>query len=142
MVAKSYQGLKQAGEPFEENKRMYVFVITKSGTQKKVRWYSDKEYAKMYPGEPTQSSFDERQAFGFGEKGFIWVFPAAGDHTDGTMLDFNRETKQCQYATHIGWFSKREEVLAVPFNRIPVILSWENYQEHKEELRKFILGLE
>ena len=51
MVAKSYQGLATFGEPFEENKKMYIVVVTSRGAHKKVRWYTDAEYAKMYPDE-------------------------------------------------------------------------------------------
>ena len=51
MVAKTYQSLEIQGEPFEENKRLYVNVVTKSGL-KKVRWYTDVEYRRMYPNEP------------------------------------------------------------------------------------------
>jgi hypothetical protein len=51
MVAKSYQGLKELSEPFEKNGKMYITIETKSGLSKMVRWYSEREYAKMYPDE-------------------------------------------------------------------------------------------
>ena len=51
MVAKSYQKMKQLGEPFKDKGKMYVKVITEKGNEKTVRWYSDIEYAKMYPDE-------------------------------------------------------------------------------------------
>ena len=50
MVAKSYQGLEILCEPYELAKgRLYVKVRTKSGANKEVRWYTEAEYAKMYP---------------------------------------------------------------------------------------------
>ena len=49
MVAKSFQNMKQLGEPFNEKGKMYVNVKNeKSGTVRKVRWYTESEYAKMY----------------------------------------------------------------------------------------------
>ena len=47
-VAKTYAHMKVEGEPFKENGRMYVNVIAPKGI-KKVRWYSDAEYRRMYP---------------------------------------------------------------------------------------------
>lgn len=49
-VAKSYIGLKQVGEPYKVNNKMYVKVIMKSGAEKQVRWYTDAEYVKLYGG--------------------------------------------------------------------------------------------
>ena len=46
-VAKTYESLEMQGEPFKENGRMYVNVMTSKGL-KKVRWYSDNEYQRMY----------------------------------------------------------------------------------------------
>ena len=58
MVAKSYQTLEIVQEPFSENGRLYVKVKTKKGTIKKVRWYSEAEYARMYPdAEPQEKRF-------------------------------------------------------------------------------------
>ena len=50
MVAKSFQNMEMLTEPFEENGRMYIKVRNpKTGTERKVRWYTEKEYNKMYP---------------------------------------------------------------------------------------------
>lgn len=49
-VAKSYQSLEILCEPYVLDKgRQYVKVRTKNGENKQVRWYTDAEYAKMYP---------------------------------------------------------------------------------------------
>ena len=41
MVAKSFQSMKQMGEPFVEKGKMYVNVQNeKTGTIRKVRWYT------------------------------------------------------------------------------------------------------
>ena len=72
-VAKTYTNMTVSGEPFKENGRMYVNVITKKGL-KKVRWYTDSEYHKLYPNEAIVSTFNARQAFGFGDKGYITIY--------------------------------------------------------------------
>lgn len=75
-VAKSYIGLPQKGEPYEKNKRMYVDIITKSGKLKSVRWYSDSEFASMYPDLKIDNpkGYKLRDTLGFGEKGYIYIF--------------------------------------------------------------------
>ena len=77
MVAKSFQSMKQLGEPFCEKGKMYVKVQNeKSGTVRKVRWYTEAEYAKMY-GEkveaPAKVSSVQKQVLGF-EKGYVTIF--------------------------------------------------------------------
>lgn len=72
-TAKTYQNMKIQGEPFKENGRMYVNVVTAKGL-KKVRWYSEAEYARMYPGEKVESTFNARYAFGFRDEGYITLY--------------------------------------------------------------------
>ena len=74
-VAKTYESLEMQGEPFKENGRMYVNVMTSKGL-KKVRWYSDNEYQRMYPNAIKEeiSTFNARYAFGFREEGFITLY--------------------------------------------------------------------
>lgn len=81
-VAKSYQHLTTVGEPFKESGRMYILVQAPKG-EKKVRWYSDAEYQKMYPDEKPidiMMTFNARHAFGFGEKGYILIYK--GDNVE------------------------------------------------------------
>lgn len=49
MVAKSYQNSEILCEPYKENGKMYVNVALKTNPCKKVRWYTEAEYKKMYP---------------------------------------------------------------------------------------------
>ena len=75
-VAKTYEKMTQQGEPFKENGRMYVNVLAPKGI-KKVRWYTEVEYKRMYPDavvEHTSSTFNARHAFGFDEKGYILLY--------------------------------------------------------------------
>lgn len=48
-VAKSYEGLEKIGEPYLKSGRSYIKVLTKTGQEKEVRVYTEKEYTKMYP---------------------------------------------------------------------------------------------
>ena len=81
MVAKSFQNMKQIGEPYEKNGRMYVKVLNeKTGNEREVRWYSDHEYAKMYGSteKKSETSFGKRlrsrkDVLGF-ENGYITIF--------------------------------------------------------------------
>ena len=59
-VAKTYEKLTLQGEPFMENKRMYVYVLAKNGP-KKVRWYSDAEYRRKAALPRSYSSLSKQQ---------------------------------------------------------------------------------
>lgn len=65
-TAKTYATWTLVGEPFEENKREYIFVV-KPGTtvQKKVRWYSDKAHADLMPGASKKEEIPLYTLFGF-----------------------------------------------------------------------------
>lgn len=75
-VAKTYEKMEIQGEPFIESKRKYVYVITSKGP-KKVRWYSDAEYRRMYPQavvEHNVMDFNGKHVFGFEETGYITLY--------------------------------------------------------------------
>ena len=73
-VAKTYAHMEIQGEPFSENKRMYVNVLAPKGI-KKVRWYSDAEYARMYPNEAKdEPEFNAYRAFGFNDSDYITLY--------------------------------------------------------------------
>ena len=81
LVAKSYQDLEQICEPYTVNGRMYVKVRTKSGTEKQVRAYSEKEFMRLWgdTAPQVQSSTTTKplkEVLGF-TKGYITIF--AGD---------------------------------------------------------------
>mgnify|MGYP007130714223 CR=1 FL=1 len=77
MVAKSYQELEIVGDVFVSSGRQYVNVKLKSGKLKTVRWYSDFEYAKMYPTAEKVSEIKhtktQKEVLGFTE-GYITIF--------------------------------------------------------------------
>ncbi len=53
MVAKSFQNMKILCEPYEKNKKMYVRVLNeKTQKEREVRYYTEKEYIKLYGSLP------------------------------------------------------------------------------------------
>lgn len=122
-VAKSYQKLATYGEPFEENKRMYIVVITARGAHKKVRWYTDAEYAKMYPEETPKvvKIRSTKDVLGF-SKGYITIFK--GDTY--SLLEWFQEST-ARYHKFFGWyFISEEELPEIPAGIEPVQLKWED----------------
>ena len=125
MVAKSFQSMKQLGEPFLENDKTYVQVKNeKTGTVRKVRWYTKIEYAKMY-GEkiekPVSEFVHQKQALGF-EKGYITIFK--GD-TYANLEWFRGSI--ARYCKWWGWYivSTDEIPQDIPEGIVPVQLAWE-----------------
>ena len=128
-VAKSYAGLEILCEPYTLDKgRQYVKVRTKSGASKQVRWYSDKEYAKMYPAETrsTESATEIirplKEVLGFKE-GYITIFK--GD-TYNYLEWFRRST--ARFARYWGWYFVSDEPMPAeyPYELEPVHLRWED----------------
>ena len=77
-VAKSFQNLEQVGASYKINGKDYVDVLTKLGTKKAVRLYTDAEYARMYPEAKVDKTKDpyyrpQKYVLGF-EKGYITIF--------------------------------------------------------------------
>ena len=57
MVAKSFQKMEVISEPYNENGRAYVIVKNKdTGKTRAVRWYTESEYAKLYPEETVSAA--------------------------------------------------------------------------------------
>ena len=100
LVAKSYQGLEQVCDPYTMNGKQYVKVRLNNGTIKTVRAYSEKEYSKYNPEvKVIQKAKSQRITFGFGNKGFIWLFK--GNTYDA--LDWFRWAPT-RYAEFLGWY--------------------------------------
>lgn len=155
-VAKSYEGLKTLCDPYKENGKMYVNVQLKGGNEKKVRWYTDKEYAKMYglsyaPGVEAKQSdcaFDTdgpypkwtpygyrlrslRDTLGFGDKGFIWIFK-------GDTYEYKDYFKSigCTYRRNWGWGLENQDT---PPENLPdgieaVKLEWNMVADNPDHL--------
>lgn len=135
MVAKTYQSLEIQGEPFEENKRLYVNVLTTKGP-KKVRWYTDAEYRRMYPDAPVENKlmdFNARHAFGFGEKGYITLYK--GDERVVERWAENDRTNIWRNTT-FGYYTPSKFPTPEVLKGIePIQLKWEQVQDYEDRMK-------
>ena len=132
-VAKTYQSYEIQGEPFQENKRWYVNILTSKGT-KKVRWYNDAEYARMYPEEKKDlMDFNARHAFGFDEKGYITIYK--GDPKKVEEWAENDRTNIWRNLT-FGYYTPSKFPTPQVLSGIePIKLSWEEVQDHDDRMK-------
>ena len=136
MVAKSYQGLEVLTEPYKNNNKMYVDIKTKSGLTKRVRWYSQSEYEKMYPdiqGDKSKDPYYRPQKYVLGfEKGYITIFR-------GIKEEHEEWFKQsiCNFTRWWGWSvpSTKEVPKDLPSGVEPVKLYWEPMDNGNEWLK-------
>ena len=127
MVAKSYQGLEIVGDVYVSSGRTYVQVRTKKGTLKQVRWYSDAEYAKMYPDEAKRRDKNDpyfktqKEVLGFGN-GYITIFKG-NTYENKDYFKFG----SARYTRWWGWYFVSTEELPtdIPEDVEPVKLPWE-----------------
>lgn len=129
MVAKSYQNLEIIDEPHYKTRSNsyhsapYVTVRTKTGATKEVRWYSDKEYAKMYPEEvKTAPVKTQKEILGF-DNGYITIFKG-NTYEDRDYFKLN----SARYTKLWGWYFISTESLPddLPDDVEPVRLMWED----------------
>ena len=130
MVAKSFQSMSIVSDPYKENGRMYVSVKNEAtGKVRKVRWYTEAEYKKLYPEEviPAKSTFNYKGALGFKE-GYITIFK--GELTEDND-DWFRVNKELRYHRVWGWYLPSTEKMPedMPTEFEPVTLKWEDVSE-------------
>lgn len=125
-VAKSFQSMKQVTEPYLVSGRMYVKVRNeKTGAERQVRWYTDAEYAKMYPEDEKSTGSKilrtQKSVLGF-DKGYITIFK--GD-TYSQLEWFQNSI--ARYARTWGWYIVSTEELPddIPAGIEPIQLPWE-----------------
>lgn len=119
LVAKSYQNLPVVREPYSESGKLYCDVKMKSGSIKKVRVYSQKEYDKMYPA-PAPKWKPQREMLGFGEDGYILIFNNAPEFEEFY------EKSLMRYHRVFGWYLPSSETVPVlPAGVVPKVLTWE-----------------
>lgn len=126
-VAKSFQKYTLIGEPYKKNGRQYIVIRYADGHDREVRWYTDAEYAKLYPAEsPSTASQTKvlrplKDVLGF-SKGYITIFK--GDTY--ALLDWFREST-ARYHNFFGWyFISDEELPEIPAGVTPIQLKWED----------------
>lgn len=128
LVAKTYQGLPIVQEPYEKNKKMYCKVRMKSGSEKEVRVYSQKEYDKMYPAPPAKWKL-QRELLGFGEDGFILIF------NNKPEFEEFYEKGPFRYHRVFGWYLPGNETVPIlPEGCYPLLLRWEVVGKEDGEL--------
>lgn len=138
MVAKSYQNLEIIGEPFTSKGRLYIQVKTKTGVLKTVRWYSEKEYMKMYPDDTVteKDGFKriktQKEALGF-TNGYITIFKG---NTYEDKEYFQMST--ARYCRWWGWYFISTETLPddIPEDVEPIVLPWEMVGNEDGTLKK------
>lgn len=129
-VAKTYAKMDISGEPFMENKRMYVNVISPKGL-KKVRWYSDAEYRKMYPEEEPidiMMKFNAHLVFGFGDKNYIVLY--RGKEEDIENWAHAVWPPKAWHNLTFGYYTPAKlDTGSYPENTEPVKLTWDEVKQ-------------
>ena len=140
-VAKSYQKYKITTEPFYESGRPYVMIKTDAG-ERKVRWYSDEQYRKMY-GEMPKPPVSLKETMGFGS-GTVAIFK--GD-TYKNLDWFKSHRQAAKYHPLIGWSFSIEalpEQSEIPADLQPIPLNWsdiatgDNTLKSEDEIKALI----
>lgn len=126
-VAKSYEGLEKIGEPYLKSGRSYIKVLTKTGQEKEVRVYTEKEYNKMYPEAKVSSTGGkgfgpQMNCLGFKDKEDYIIF-FVGDIAKNEEW-FNQRI-QMRYHRVWGWYVVDKIYPAeLPDNVYPCKLPW------------------
>ena len=132
-VAKTYEKMTLIGDPFKENGRMYIYVLAAKG-QKKVRWYSDAEYHRMYPDAIVHNDimdFDARSAFGFGAEGYITLYK--GKNVEEWA---NEDRTNIRYNLTFGYFTPgRLDTPHLIAGIEPVRLTWDEVKDHDNRMK-------
>ena len=130
-VAKTYATYPQIGEPFKENGKMYINIQTLK-TVKKVRWYSDAEYARMYPETKKDiMNFNAHHAFGFGSEGYITLYK-------GNVEEWINAVGRRNIYYNCTFLYYTPSGLTIPElipGVIPVKLTWEEVQDYEDRMK-------
>ena len=132
-VAKTYEKMALIGEPFQENGRMYIYVSAPKG-EKKVRWYSDAEYRRMYPNAAVEHDvmdFNAKHVFGFEETGYITIYKGRN-----VEVWANEDRTNIRYNLTFGFYTPgRLELPRLTEGIEPVRLMWEDVVAHDDRMR-------
>jgi hypothetical protein len=135
-VAKSYQKYKIVGQPFKDNGKMYVVVMTDKGNHKTVRWYNETEYIKMYPEvkEDLPGFKPQKDVLGFGQ-GYITIFKGIISDEIEEWFDKN---KVCRWAKWWGWYVPSQCAVPqdYPQGVIEIVLKWDEVGQDNGYLKQ------
>lgn len=147
-VAKTYERFPIDGDIFIENKRAYVNVQTSKGL-KKVRWYTDTEYRRMYPDIPEQDimmTFNARHAFGFDEAGYITLYRGDASKVE-KWARLTWPPRAWRNETFGFYTPSKIYPGAVPDGITPVKLTWDEvkqddiHMKSHEEVKRYVSNL-
>jgi hypothetical protein len=133
-VAKTYQKFEIIGSPYLVKGKQYIKVRDSKGNVKQCRWYTEKEYAKMY-GEPVpegcNKQFSQKEALGF-QNGYITIFK--GDTY--SHLDWFRQSI-ARYTRFWGWYIVSTDAIPedVPEDLTSVQLPWDSVGTDSGDLK-------
>lgn len=145
-VAKSYEGLEKIGEPYLKSGRSYIKVLTKTGQEKEVRVYTEKEYIKMYPEAKVCANSKpygpQMNCFGFeNQDDYIIIF--VGNIIKNESW-FNERTSM-RYHRIWGWYVvDKTYPIELPENVYPCKLFWseigqdDGYLKDEAEIIKIV----
>ena len=125
-VAPSYQKFSTIGEPFEENKKLYIYVDTLKG-QKKVRWYP----------KPEDYRINAHQVFGFGQDNYINLI--IGTQKDILKWKDNLPPYTIFDNTIFGWYMPSTvSNIVVPSNIQLKKVTWEEVRDKTDSTNTMI----
>ena len=138
-VAPTFQKYEMLStEPYEVSGRLYVRVRhPKTRNERQVRWYSDKEYAKLYSEilvvNEVESIYTrpQKEVLGF-QKEYITIFKGDQEIHAEYLRDSN-----ARYTRWWGWYIvSTEDIPAdLPTDLIPIQLMWEDVGEANGRLK-------
>lgn len=129
MVAPSFQNFEFLTEPYSTNGKMYIRVRNpKTKTERQVRWYTEKEYYKLYPEEKVKSNSNDKyyrplkEVLGF-NKGYITLIRGDIDNNFGWLAN-----SIARYHKYWGWYIVSTENVPddIPFGLNFYQLNWES----------------
>ena len=122
MVAPSFQNFEFLTEPYSANGKMYIRIRNpKTRTERQVRWYTEKEYYKLYPEEKVKSNNNDKyyrplkEVLGF-NKGYITLIRGDIDNNFGWLAN-----SIARYHKYWGWYIISTENIP---NDIPIGLNF------------------
>ena len=129
MVAPSFQNFEFLTEPYSTNGKMYIRVRNpKTKTERQVRWYTEKEYYKLYPEEKVKSNSSNKyyrplkEVLGF-NKGYITLIRGDIDNNFGWLAN-----SIARYHKYWEWYIISTENIPndIPFGLNFYQLNWES----------------
>ena len=125
MVAPSFQKFEFIGDVYVSAGKKYIQVKNpKTQTVRQVRWYSNAEYAKLYPEksqEVATKMAPHRQVLGFGDAGYITIFKGNCDEENDWF-----KMSPARYTRLWGWYFRScDEIPALPADVEPIRLDWD-----------------